>query len=82
MTRHDKLYQQAKEISKRLSSEREKKEREELKECTFHPQRLSDSYYFRKNARPNSVNEKKSDILASLERLFPSKEKLNLRQQL
>jgi len=78
--RYNRLYQQAEQIRRRLSSERKKKELEELRECTFHPKRRPNPSYIRPDLRPNSVNVNRSDIVMSLERLVPSKDKMNLRE--
>ena len=81
-TRYESLYNQALERRQRLSKERTRKEQEELIECTFHPRRISDSTSMKLFPRPNSMGSKRNEVLSSLERLFPTKDQLNMKQVL
>lgn len=73
------MYQHAEEIKHKLSKERMKKMQEELKDCTFHPQRITETKHVKGLNRPNSTGYKREHVISSLERLYPSKEQLNFR---
>lgn len=80
-SRYNALYQNAEEIKQRRSIERRRKLQEELKDCTFHPQRVTDSNLPKVTGRPHSQGQK-IDVISSLERLYPAKDRLSKRQEL
>ena len=73
------MYQHAEEIKHKLSKERMKKMQEELKDCTFHPHRITEDKNLKGFNRPNSTGYKREHVISSLERLYPSKEQMNFR---